>query len=114
MYYLLTQPLLILPAVLTGIVNIVLFYIVRQLTKGLGLGDVKFAGFIGLFLGIPNSFIAFGLAAMTGIILSLILVFFHKSTTKQPIPFAPFMTVGTLITGMFCIHSEFIAHFLLE
>ena len=73
-----------------------LVYLISK--KGLGGGDVKFMAAAGLYLGFSGSVpaILFGtvLAALTGI--SLIL--FKKIGRKDPIPLAPFLYTGILIT----------------
>lgn len=68
--------------------------------NGIGWGDVKLAGILGLYLGwlgLPvwaaGTFLGFLLGALFG--LGLILA--RKATRKTPIPFGPFMIAGTLL-----------------
>ena len=74
-----------------------LVYIVSG--KGLGGGDVKFMAAAGLYLGIDGAVpvILFGtvLAALTGMVLILL----KKIRRKDPIPLAPFLFTGMLITA---------------
>lgn len=77
-----------------AIFGMFLFYCVHSFTKGLGLGDVKLAGVIGLFCGIPCLLPAFLIAAFLGIAVAL---FFRTGSRSCPLPFAPFLTVGAII-----------------
>jgi prepilin signal peptidase PulO-like enzyme (type II secretory pathway) len=73
-----------------------LFLGIRAATRGLGLGDVKFAAIIGLLCGFPGLLAAFLIAALLGIIASLLLI--RRDAGRYfPIPFAPFLSTGALI-----------------
>jgi prepilin signal peptidase PulO-like enzyme (type II secretory pathway) len=71
------------------------FLIIRRVTHGLGLGDVKFAMLIGLCCGLPWAYTAFLAAALTGIAAFLMA---RRGETKKraPLPFAPFLTAGVI------------------
>lgn len=75
--------------------------------KGMGLGDVKLALFIGSIVGlrlvIPFLFFSFVVGAIVGIILML----FKKATIKQEIAFGPFLIIG-------CVLSTFLGQFFLN
>lgn len=76
-----------------------LFLLVYAISrKGLGGGDVKFMAAAGLYLGLSGtlSSMLYGtiLAALTGIILLIM----KKLGRKDPMPLAPFLYVGILIT----------------
>lgn len=64
--------------------------------KGMGMGDVKLALFMGLFLGFPKIVIAFYLAFLTGALLGVILILLKKKKFGEHIPFGPFLVGGTL------------------
>ncbi|MDR2029785.1 MAG: A24 family peptidase [Treponema sp.] len=84
------------------------FFLIRLATKGLGLGDVKFAALTGLFCGLPWAWAAFLIAALTG--LGAALLFTARKTTDHPprIPFAPFLSLGAIAAyGL----SRYISHF---
>lgn len=67
--------------------------------KGMGFGDVKFAIFMGLFLGFPKIIVAIYLAVLTGAIVSIILVIRKKKKfIGGTIAFGPFLVLGTLIS----------------
>jgi leader peptidase (prepilin peptidase)/N-methyltransferase len=72
----------------------------------MGLGDVKLAGVLGLYLGwlgwgslIVGAFAAFAVGAFV----SIGIVVFAEGGRKTRIPFGPFMLVGVLI-GIFAGH----------
>jgi leader peptidase (prepilin peptidase)/N-methyltransferase len=68
---------------------------------GMGMGDVKLAGVMGLFLGtavIPSLFIAF----LAGTIAGVAVIARHGSAgRKKGVPFGPFLALGGLI-GLLC------------
>lgn len=71
---------------------------------GMGLGDVKLAGVLGLYLGYTGwgalavgSLSAFFLGGIFGIVLILL----HKTTRKSGIPFGPWMLLGAWIGILF-------------
>ena len=63
----------------------------------MGLGDVKFAFFMGLLLGFPNIIVACYLAFLTGAVAGVILILLRKKNLKQHIAFGPFLVLGTVI-----------------
>lgn len=66
--------------------------------KGMGLGDVKFSFFMGLFLGWPQVLIAFYVAFLTGALIGVILILMGKKRFKQHIAFGPFLVLGTIVS----------------
>ncbi len=85
----------ILSAILAGLffLSIVLF----SGGKWMGVGDVKLAFFMGLFLSFPNILIALFLAFFIGAIIGIGLIMSGKKTLKSEVPFGPFLVVGTFI-----------------
>jgi len=65
--------------------------------KGMGMGDVKLAIFMGLFLGYPKIILAFYVAFIVGAIVGLILMIFKKAKKKSQISFGPFLILGILV-----------------
>jgi leader peptidase (prepilin peptidase) / N-methyltransferase len=68
---------------------------------GMGMGDVKLAGVMGLFLGrsvAPAMLTAFGLGTLIGIAIMLAR---GSAARKQAIPFAPFMALGGIVGQLF-------------
>ncbi|MCX6782844.1 MAG: prepilin peptidase [Candidatus Levybacteria bacterium] len=96
-FVLITMPALFWNHVFTSIISFGLFFFLFIITKGrgMGFGDVKLAGVIGILLGGVYTFMAIYIAFLTGAIVSIILVIigrrkFHGGT----IPFGPFMILG--------------------
>jgi len=75
------------------------FLLIVLFSKGkwMGIGDVKLAFFMGLFLGFPNILIALFLAFLVGAIIGLGLIALGKKTLKSEVPFGPFLVIGTFI-----------------
>ncbi len=70
---------------------------VRLITKGkLGIGDVKFAAFMGIFNGFPGWFVALGFASLSGLLFALAGLGTGKLNRRSRIPFAPFLTAGSI------------------
>lgn len=65
--------------------------------RWMGMGDVKYAVFMGLFLGWPHAFTAFTLSFILGAIISLILMSLNRKNMQSEIPFGPFLILGTLL-----------------
>ena len=66
--------------------------------RGMGMGDVKLAGLMGLVLGFPEIVVALMLAFLTGAIVGVILVSIGKKHFREHIPFGPFLTSATWIS----------------
>ena len=78
-----------------------LFFLVLVLAtrgKGMGMGDVKLAGLMGLVLGYPKIIIALILAFLTGALVGVILVLVGKKRFEGQIPFGPFLTSATWLS----------------
>ena len=67
----------------------------------MGMGDVKLAIFIGLFLGGPKTILAFYVAFIVGAIVGLILMISKKATKKSQVPFGPFLILGFFVAWWF-------------
>ncbi|MBI4999389.1 prepilin peptidase [Candidatus Gottesmanbacteria bacterium] len=73
-----------------------LYFLTRK--KGMGLGDVKLAALMGLFLGFPKIIIALYLAFLTGAVIGVILVLIGKKKFGEQIPFGPFLAGATILS----------------
>ena len=88
-----------LPELLIAAAGAFLFLLVAALAypAGMGMGDVKLAGVMGLYLGAPVApalFIAF----LTGSVVGLAIIAREGGTArKKGLPFAPFMALGGLL-----------------
>ena len=80
-----------------------LFFLLAALAypAGMGMGDVKLAGVMGLFLGtavIPALFIAF----LSGTVVGVAVMARHgASGRKKGVPFGPFLALGGLVALLF-------------
>jgi len=89
------QPLQnILSAVGAGLFLLFLHLITKG--KGMGIGDVKLAVFMGLFLGWPQVLVAIYIAFIVGAIVGVLLIMKKKIKRKSLIPFGPFLILGTI------------------
>ena len=65
--------------------------------KGMGMGDVKLALFMGLLLGPVRVVMAFYIAFIVGAVISLVLIILKKVSRKSVVPFGPFLILGTVV-----------------
>ncbi|MCR4419645.1 MAG: prepilin peptidase [Clostridia bacterium] len=63
---------------------------------GMGEGDVKLAGAVGLYLGPAGAVMTLFLAAALGAIIGGLLILLGRRGRKEPIPFAPFLAVAAV------------------
>ncbi|MBI2065891.1 prepilin peptidase [Candidatus Woesebacteria bacterium] len=70
-------------------------------SKGMGLGDVKYALFAGTFLGFPKSVSWLFLSFLTGASLGVILILLGRARLGKHIPFGPFLAASFLVTAIF-------------
>lgn len=61
---------------------------------GMGGGDIKLAGAVGLLVGYPGVFFAVWLAAVAGGLVAASLLVLRKKGRKDPIPFGPFLAAS--------------------
>lgn len=79
------QPTLI-EALIGGVVYFAVFFLLFFISNGgMGIGDAKWAAFMGLILGWKYAFIAFFIASFTSILFSMfVMVFFKKKINALP------------------------------
>jgi leader peptidase (prepilin peptidase)/N-methyltransferase len=82
-----------------------LFYFVLAMIspRGMGMGDVKLAGVLGLFLGAlgwGQLAVGAGAAFVLGGLFSIILLITRRAGRKSGIPFGPWMLLGAWV-GVF-------------
>lgn len=79
------------------------FLLIVLISKGrwMGIGDIKLAFLMGLFLGFPNILVALFLAFFTGAVVGLILIVLQRKNLKSEIPFGPFLVTGTILAIFF-------------
>lgn len=69
--------------------------------KGMGMGDVKLAFFMGLLLGFPNILVALFSSFLLGAVIGIILIITGKKGLKSEVPFGPFLVTGTFLALFF-------------
>ena len=77
---------------------IALFALVAYKKEGMGLGDVKLMGMLGLFFGTKNIFQIFILSFFVGAIVSIFLLVSKTKKADDYIPFGPFIVIASIIT----------------
>ena len=86
-------------AAIGGAIGFALFLAIALISRGgMGWGDVKLAGLIGLATGFPLVFLSIIMAAILGGIVAVALVIARKRQRRQTIPFGPFLAVAAMIT----------------
>ena len=93
----------IIPYLLSALIASGFLLILNLITKGkgMGMGDVKLAIFMGLFLGPQKTIVAFYVAFIVGAIWGLILMALKKAKKKSQIPFGPFLILGIFVAWWF-------------
>ncbi len=86
-------------AAIGGAIGFALFLLIALISRGgMGWGDVKLAGLIGLATGFPLVFLSVIMAAILGGIVAIVMVITKKRQRRQTIPFGPFLAVAAMIT----------------
>ncbi len=75
------------------------FFLIVLITKGkgMGIGDIKLAFFMGLVLGWPKIMLALMLAFFSGALIGVILLILGRKKMSSEIPFGPFLAGATFI-----------------
>ncbi len=94
----------VLVSALAGSLVACLAYLIIHMLGGMGMGDVKYAAVVGLYLGslgwtylYLGSLISFACAALWALPLML------RSRKIRDVPFGPFMAMGVLVSGLLAI-----------
>jgi leader peptidase (prepilin peptidase)/N-methyltransferase len=86
-------------AAIGGAIGFGIFLLIALISRGgMGWGDVKLAGLIGLATGFPLVFLSIIMAAILGGIVAVAMVIAKKRQRRQTIPFGPFLAVAAMIT----------------
>ncbi|HUS60072.1 MAG TPA: prepilin peptidase [Nevskiaceae bacterium] len=80
-----------------GAAGFFLILVLITRSRGMGVGDVKLAGLMGLLLGWPRIVVALFLAFLTGSVVGVILILLGKKRFGEHIPFGPFLAGGTWV-----------------
>ncbi|ASN04999.1 prepilin peptidase [Virgibacillus necropolis] len=65
---------------------------------GMGAGDMKLFGVLGIVLGLKGILLTFFLSIIIGAIIGSILLLSKLINRKQPIPFGPYIVIASIIT----------------
>ncbi|WP_242705568.1 A24 family peptidase [Pontibacillus sp. ALD_SL1] len=85
-----------------GAIGLILTAIIIIASKGgMGGGDMKLFGVIGVVLGLPGVLLAFFLSTLYGSLISGVLLLFKKIDRKKPVPFGPYIVLGALTSYFF-------------
>ena len=77
---------------------------------GMGGGDIKLMGMLGLWLGIRSILLTVFLSFIIGAVVSVIFLASKLKTRKEAIPFGPFIAIAALIT--ICFQRELLIWYL--
>lgn len=86
-------------AVIGGATGFLILFIIALIFRGgMGWGDVKLAGLIGLASGFPLIVVAIFLAVVSGGLVAVMLLLLKIKKRKEPIPFGPFLAIAAIAT----------------
>ncbi len=89
----------ILNSLLGGGIGFAILFIPALITRtGMGWGDVKMAGMLGLITGYPNVFVAILGGIILGGITGALLLLTRRKKRKETIPFGPFLSIAGIVT----------------
>jgi len=94
------QSSFILNILVAAVFGFLFLFLIFFLTKGkgLGFGDVKLAGILGLILGWPGILVNIYIAFVIGGAVGGILVWLRKKTLKSAVAFGPLLVFGAFLT----------------
>ena len=75
------------------------FWLIHLMTRGkLGLGDAKYSAFIALTIGMHAWLMTLAVASIAGLVCGLILIGPCGVAKTTRVPFAPFLTLGAVVS----------------
>lgn len=80
--------------------GLVMLLIALASRGGMGGGDIKLAAVMGLFLGLKPVALALFIAFFTGGIVGIFLLAIGRKGRKDPVPFGPFLALGSLLAAL--------------
>ena len=91
------------PAILSGVIGggtgFIIFLIIFLINpRGMGMGDVKLAGLIGLVTGFPLVIVALLIGIFTGGIVAIVLLLLRLKGRKDVIAYGTFLAMGPIVT----------------
>jgi len=89
----------IVSALIGGVVGLVVLLLIALIFRGgMGWGDVKMAGLMGVMVGFPGILAALLLAIIGGGLVAAILLILRVRGRKGTMPFGPFLSLATMVT----------------
>lgn len=89
----------ILSGVIGGAIGFIFFLIVFLINpRGIGMGDIKLAGLIGLVAGFPLVIVALFIGIITGGLVAIALLALRIKGRKDVIPYGTFLALGPMVT----------------
>lgn len=85
--------------IISSIISMIFFGLIIVLSrgKGMGWGDFKLAGALGLIFGWPDILLVLSLSFIVGAIFSLALISMKRKKIKDAVPFGPFLVIGAAL-----------------
>ncbi|PSR31207.1 MAG: hypothetical protein C7B46_17120 [Sulfobacillus benefaciens] len=83
-----------------GLLAVSLSLTVRAITRGLGMGDVKYFGVVGLALGPLGVLAAMGITSGGAVIEGLVRVLWQRGALSEPRPLGPWIAVGSVLVAL--------------
>lgn len=84
-------------SLLAGMGAFLLFLIITlAFPRGMGGGDVKLAGLLGLLVGYPGVLVTLWIAVVSGGGVAVSLILLRKKSRKDAMPFGPFLALGAI------------------
>jgi leader peptidase (prepilin peptidase)/N-methyltransferase len=88
----------ILSGIIGGAIGIAFFLIVYIINpRGMGMGDIKMAGLIGLVTGFPLSIVALFIGIIIGGLVAVALLLLKIKKRKDVIPYGTFLAIGPMV-----------------
>ncbi len=91
-------PGIVVSALLGGAAGFAIMLLPYLISRGgMGAGDVKLAGFIGLVVAFPQVLVALLVGIIAGGLVAIMLLLLRLKGRKEAIPFGPFLAVGAMV-----------------
>ncbi|MCK4641465.1 MAG: prepilin peptidase [Candidatus Marinimicrobia bacterium] len=69
--------------------------------ESIGAGDIKLVAMTGIFLGLQNTLLTLFLSFLIATVAGISMIIIKKAQMNSRLPFAPFLTIGALISLMY-------------
>jgi leader peptidase (prepilin peptidase) / N-methyltransferase len=93
-----------LDAVAGGLLGFLFLLLLAILSKGgIGGGDIKLMGVLGLMLGLQGIYLTLMIASVVGVLVGMVGLLTKKYNRKTAIPFGPYLAVGALVTFYYSV-----------